>query len=74
VVIALPACFSLQLNKNVRKVFLKSAAVISSLGIMVNTASAEMTVAPFDDRIQYEVVEKGTGDQVYKMSFIYTYV
>eukprot|EP00596_Hydrurales_sp_CCMP1899_P010811 CAMPEP_0119051090 /NCGR_PEP_ID=MMETSP1177-20130426/72826_1 /TAXON_ID=2985 /ORGANISM="Ochromonas sp, Strain CCMP1899" /LENGTH=141 /DNA_ID=CAMNT_0007030181 /DNA_START=197 /DNA_END=622 /DNA_ORIENTATION=+ len=30
---------------------------------MVNTASAEMKVAPFDDKIQYEVIEKGTGDQ-----------
>jgi hypothetical protein len=65
VTIALPTCLSLQLNRNIRKVFLKSVAVISSLGIMVNTASAEMTIAPFDDRIQYEVVEKGTGDQVY---------
>ena len=55
---------SIQLNGSAfRKFVLKSTAAISSLGLMVNTASADMTTAPFDDKIRYEVVETGKGDQ-----------
>jgi hypothetical protein len=55
---------SMQLGRSVfRKLVLKSTVAISSFGLMVNTASAEMITAPFDDKIRYEVVETGKGDQ-----------
>ena len=63
-VISLQNVMSMQFNRNaLKKIVIKSAAALSSLGLMVNTASAEMTVTPFDDKIRYEVVEVGTGDQ-----------
>lgn len=63
-VMSLQNVISMQFNGNaVRKFVLKSTAAISSLGLMVNTASADMTVTPFDDKIRYEVVTTGTGDQ-----------
>ena len=63
-VISLQNVISMQFNRNaLKKIVIKSAAALSSLGLMVNTASAEMTVTPFDDKIRYEVVEVGTGDQ-----------
>ena len=63
-VISLQNVMSMQFNRNaLKKIVIKSAAALSSLGLMVNTAAAEMTVTPFDDKIRYEVVEVGTGDQ-----------
>lgn len=63
-VISLQNVISMQFNRNaLKKIVIKSAAALSSLGLMVNTASADMTVTPFDDKIRYEVVEVGTGDQ-----------
>ena len=46
-----------------KKLLIKTTAAISSLGLIVNTASADMTTAPFDDKIRYEVVTVGAGDQ-----------
>ena len=55
---------SLQTNAiSMKKILLKSTAAMSSLGLLVNSAYADMTVAPFDDKIRYEVVTAGQGDQ-----------
>lgn len=55
---------ALSMKSNAFKKFLiKSTAAISSFGLIVNTASADMTAAPFDDKIKYEVVTVGSGDQ-----------
>ena len=63
-VVTLQNVASMKINGNaIKKFVLKSTAALSSLGLMVNTASADMVSAPFDDKIRYEVVEKGTGDQ-----------
>jgi FKBP-type peptidyl-prolyl cis-trans isomerase len=54
---------SLQTNAiSMKKILLKSTAAMSSLGLLVNAAYADMTVAPFDDKIRYEVVTAGQGD------------
>jgi FKBP-type peptidyl-prolyl cis-trans isomerase len=64
VVTSLPASSSMKVNGQAFKKFvLKSAAAMSSLGLMANTAVADMVSAPFDDKIRYEVVTAGKGDQ-----------
>ena len=59
-----PASSSMKVNGNAFKKFvLKSTAAMSSLGLMANIAVADMVSAPFDDKIRYEVVTAGKGDQ-----------
>ena len=64
IVTSLPASSSMKLNGSAFKKFLlKSTAAMSSLGLLVNPAFADMVSAPFDDKIKYEVVTAGKGDQ-----------
>jgi hypothetical protein len=63
VTLVIAMILSLQTNAvSMKKILLKSTAAMSSLGLLVNSAYADMNVAPFDDKIRYEVVTAGKGD------------
>ncbi len=49
-------------NKMVPRTWKQSvAAVLSTVGLLSSAASAELTPAPWDSTVQYEVIQKGTG-------------
>jgi FKBP-type peptidyl-prolyl cis-trans isomerase len=46
-----------------RKAILKTGALVSSFGLMTNAAFADLSPAPWNKDIKYEVIQSGKGDQ-----------